>query len=86
MKIIQNNKVPIVPPLDFSSNAFPHERQNFALSLLMVLQLLQIFILKLLLCLWNRNKDNGLSYYQSLDQPMNVCMNCTAISEEKKAL
>ena len=82
MKIIQNNNVPIVSPLDFFSNAFPHKRQYFALSLLMVLQLLQIFILKLLLCLWNRNKDNGLSCCLFQDQPTNACMICTTISEE----
>ena len=48
MSIVQNNIAPIVSPLEFSSKALPHERQNFALSSFFVLQFLQIFIFKLL--------------------------------------
>ena len=48
MSIVQNNIAPIVSPLEFSSKALPHERQNLALSSFFVLQFLQIFIIKLL--------------------------------------
>ena len=48
MSIVQNNIATIVSPLEFSSKALPHERQNLALSSFFVLQFLQIFIIKLL--------------------------------------
>lgn len=48
MSIVQNTIAPIVSPLEFSSKALPHERQNLALSSFFVLQFLQIFIIKLL--------------------------------------
>lgn len=48
MSIVQNTIAPIVSPLELSSKALPHERQNLALSSFFVLQFLQIFIIKLL--------------------------------------